>query len=116
MNATVLVYMTAKDFRQAAKIAHALVKKSLVACVNILGPSRSIYRWKGKICDEREVAFIAKTRRGLLPKLVAAVKALHTYENPCIVALPITGGSREFLRWIESETRPVSPKRSRNTR
>lgn len=105
MAAMVCVYMTAKDSREAAKIGRALVERRLAACVNILGPIRSIYRWDGKICDGREVAFIAKTRKPLLPKLTAAVKELHSYDTPCIVALPIAGGNNDFLKWLATSTK-----------
>jgi periplasmic divalent cation tolerance protein len=111
MTAFVFVYMTAKDRRQALRIGRALVERELAACVNILGASRSIYRWQGKICDDREIAFIAKTRRSLLPKLTAAVRELHSYECPCIVALPVAGGSTGFLRWIAAQTTGYSSRR-----
>lgn len=115
MAAYLWVYMTAKDAREAGKIGRALVERRLAACVNILGPIHSIYRWDGQLCDGREVAFIAKTRRTLLPKLTAAVKELHSYECPCIVALPVAGGSNDFLTWIGKETRTkaLSPRVAR---
>jgi periplasmic divalent cation tolerance protein len=99
------IYITCADGAEAEKIARALVSERLAACANILPGVRSVYRWKGKIEEAAEVAIIAKTRAGLVDALTERVKALHSYEVPCVVALPITGGNRDFLGWIEEETR-----------
>ncbi|HMP75618.1 MAG TPA: divalent-cation tolerance protein CutA [Kiritimatiellia bacterium] len=98
------VYMTAGSRAEARNVAAALVAERLAACVNILGPIESIYRWKGAVERGREVALVAKTRRSNLKQLAARVKALHSYESPCVVALPIVGGHPDFLSWIRSET------------
>ena len=100
----VLVYMTARNLREAEKIGKTLVEKRLAACINILGPIRSIYRWDGKLQKGREVAFLAKTGSGKVGKLIQQVKKIHSYSCPCIVVLPVTDGNPEFLRWIEQET------------
>ena len=100
----VLVYMTARDARQARRIGDALVQERLAACVNVLGPISSIYRWKGAVQRGREVAFIAKTRASLLPRLQIRVGELHDYEVPCVVAVPLAGGNRAFLDWVAAET------------
>lgn len=102
----VLVYLTARDARQARRIGEALVKERLAACVNVLGPIASCYRWKARLQRDREVALLAKTRRALLPRLTARVKALHTYDVPCVVAIPILGGNAGFLEWVAAETDP----------
>ena len=104
----VMVYLTAKNEKEALAIARALVEERLAACVNLLGKTRSIYRWQGRIADEREVAFMVKTRKTLLPALTARVKKLHSYECPCIVALPIVGGSDDFLEWLDQETKKIA--------
>lgn len=101
-----IAYMTAKDQKQALAISRALVAERLAACANILGPVRSLYWWDGRINDDAEVAFIAKTRAALLSKLIARVKQLHTYDCPCIVALPIAAGNPAFLRWLDAQTAP----------
>jgi periplasmic divalent cation tolerance protein len=101
----ILVYMTAKDGAQASRIGRKLVEERIAACVNILGGIRSIYQWKGRLSDEREVAFIAKTRGDLLDTLTARVRELHSYECPCIIALPVIAGNPEFLAWIGCETK-----------
>lgn len=106
MKRTVLVYMTAADRREAARIGKALVKERLAACVNILGRIESFYWWDGKVCDGKEVAFIAKTRADLAPALIKRVRALHSYSVPCVVTLPILGGNPAFLKWIISEAAP----------
>jgi periplasmic divalent cation tolerance protein len=100
-----LVYMTAANRREAEKIGQALVEERLAACVNILGPIRSMYWWEGKVQKGQEVAFIAKTPKTQVKRLIARVKALHSYECPCVVAVPIEEGFPGFLKWIEAETR-----------
>lgn len=101
----VLVYMTARDAREARRIGEALVTERLAACVNVLGAVTSCYRWKGRVQRDREVAFIAKTLRALVPRLSRRVKELHAYEVPCVVAMDIVGGSASFLKWLASETK-----------
>jgi periplasmic divalent cation tolerance protein len=99
-----MVYMTAADEDEAARIGRALVEARLAACVNIIPGMRSFYRWQGEVRDDHEVVMIAKSRRTLVDALVARVKELHGYECPCVVALPIEGGNRDFLDWIVAET------------
>lgn len=101
---TCMIYMTAADEDEAARIGRALVEARLAACVNIIPGMRSFYRWQGEVRDDREVVMIAKSRRTLVDALVARVKELHSYECPCVVALPIEGGNRDFLDWIAAET------------
>ena len=101
----VLVYMTAANADDAARIGRALVERRLAACANVLGPIRSFYWWEGKVQDDAEVALVAKTREDLVPELTAAVKAMHSYQVPCVAALPLVGGNPDFLAWIEAETR-----------
>jgi periplasmic divalent cation tolerance protein len=81
-----------------------VVQERLAACANIMGPVRSIYRWQGKVETAREVAVIFKTRRAQFDRLAARVKELHTYECPCVVALPIVGGLPAYLDWLAAET------------
>lgn len=105
MSDAVMVYMTASNADEAAKLARGLVEARLAACANILGPIRSFYRWDGKVQDEGEIALIAKTRAALVDALTAKVKELHSYSVPCVVAMPIATGNPEFLDWIGQETR-----------
>ncbi len=99
------VYITARDKDEARRIGRALVEGRLAACVNVLDGMNSMYWWKGEVQDDAEAVLIAKTRESLVPELVAKVRELHSYECPCIVAVPILDGSADFLKWIEMETR-----------
>lgn len=99
------IYMTAKNQAEARKIAKALVTEKLAACVNILPEMTSIYRWEGEVEESKEVAIIAKTRKNLFKKLEKRVRELHSYDCPCIIALPIEDGSKPFLKWIKAETK-----------
>jgi periplasmic divalent cation tolerance protein len=99
-----LVYITCGNLEEAEKIARALVEERLAACANLLPEVRSIYRWKEAIHSDPETVLIAKTRGELLDKLTARVLALHSYECPCVVAVPIQGGNPDFLNWIRTET------------
>jgi periplasmic divalent cation tolerance protein len=98
------VYMTAASFEEARSIGKALVESRLAACVNILDPMTSIYRWEGEIREDREVALIAKTVNTRVPDLIQKVKSMHSYKCPCILALPAAAGNLDFFRWIEEET------------
>ncbi len=100
----ILVYVTASDPEEARKIGRALVEQRLVACVNIFEHIRSIFWWEGDAQSEEEAAFTAKTTMEKLDAVVQAVKTLHSYKVPCVVALPIVGGNPDFLQWIEEET------------
>ncbi len=99
------VYITAHDKQQARSIGRVLVEEHLAACVNIIDGMESIYFWNNSLCEDKEVILIAKTRANLLSDLTDRVKSLHTYECPCIVALPITGGNQEYLNWIDVSVR-----------
>lgn len=99
-----LIYITAASEEEAAKIGRVLVEERLAACANLLGRIGSIYWWEGKLQEEQEAALIVKTTEALVEPLVERVKQVHSYDCPCVVALPIDGGNQEFLDWISSET------------
>lgn len=99
------VYVTTRDKEEARSIGRVLVEEHLAACVNIIDGMESIYFWNNSLCEDKEVILIAKTREDLLSDITERVKSLHSYECPCIVALPLTGGNQEYLKWIESSTR-----------
>ncbi len=101
-----LLYVTCASEQEALKIGVTLVDEKLIACANVLGRTTSIFRWEGKVQREHEVALILKTRTDLVADATARVKSLHSYSVPCVVAVPITGGNRDFLDWIERETAP----------
>jgi periplasmic divalent cation tolerance protein len=100
----VLLYVTAGDAEEAARIGRTLVEERLVACANIIGAVRSFYRWEGEIQDDQEAVLIAKTGAGRLEAATQRIKALHSYDVPCVVAVPLVGGNADFLSWIASET------------
>ncbi len=85
-------------------LAKRLLEKNLVACVNIL-PVRSLYRWKGEACDDEEHLLIMKTRRSLADAVVRALSAMHPYEVPEIIVLPVIAGHAPYLDWVHAETR-----------
>jgi len=103
MSAT-LVYMTAGSVEEARAIGASLVERRLAACVNILPGMLSQYRWEGSVQTDEETVLIAKTRSDLVDALTGHVREIHSYDCPCIVALPIRGGNPAFLRWIADET------------
>jgi len=104
MTAAMMVFTTVASSEDANRIAQALVEKRLAACVQIDGPITSCYRWKGAVETAAEWRLTIKTRAALYEPLEQAVRKLHTYEQPEIVALPITAGSAGYLKWIEEET------------
>lgn len=97
------VYLTFPDAATAEGVADALVAERLVACVNVLPAARSVYRWDGRVVREAEVVAWAKTTRGRLDALTAAVEARHPYDVPCVVAYPTVGGSAAYLDWVRDE-------------
>lgn len=110
--------MTASSEEQAASIARALVGDRLAACVNIIGPVRSIYRWRDAVEDDREFLLVIKTRAALYLKVERRVRQMHTYEVPEVISLPLDRGSPPYLKWILDSTaargigtrKPVRPK------
>jgi periplasmic divalent cation tolerance protein len=100
----ILIYMTCADKEEAEKIANALLEKRLIACANIMAPHISLYRWEGKLENNAEVAVILKTQEALFEQVRQKICDLHSYDCPCIVALPISQGHDPFLQWIKEET------------
>jgi len=105
MSDFVVVFVTCGSEEEALKIASALVEEKLAACANMASLLRSIYRWEGKVCDEKEWLLVIKTRQSLFEDLAERVKALHSYSVPEIIALPITEGSPAYLNWISENTK-----------
>jgi len=99
------VYMTAGSKAEAQKIGKALIESRLAACVNILDNMESIYRWEGKIQQDNEVVLIAKTTESLVSQLIEKVIALHSFDCPGIISLPILDGYPPFLKWIQAEVK-----------
>ena len=103
-----LVITNLPDRDSAGRLAHALVESRLAACINILSPCRSVYRWQGKTEDAEEYPMLIKTSRDRYPALEAAIRAAHPYELPEIIAVPLAAGLPAYLGWVDSETRPAS--------
>ena len=95
-----IVLTTAGSEAQALDIARGLVERKLAACVNVAGGGCSIYRWQGKIEEEDEHLLVVKTAERLLPEVRAAIRELHTYDVPEMVAVPISDGDPDYLRWL----------------
>jgi len=99
-----IVLVMASSRKEAIRIAQAVVKEKLAACVNILSPVTSIFRWKGKVQRSRETLLIVKTTERRYPGLERLIRSLHSYEVPEIVALRIDRGLSQYTAWVEQET------------
>jgi periplasmic divalent cation tolerance protein len=107
MTDKLVVLVTCRSAKEAERITRSLVETRLAACGNILqSPVRSIYRWKEKIESAREVLLVIKTSRSRFPELQAAIKRLHSYEVPEIIALPIVAGSQRYFSWLAESVAP----------
>lgn len=107
MTDKIVVLVTCGSTKEARRIARALVEQRLAACVNILKvPVRSIYRWKGKVESAKESLLIIKSSRKRFGALQNAIKKLHSYDVPEIIALPIERGSFDYLAWLAESIRP----------
>jgi len=99
-----IVITHAPDREVALKIAHALIERKLAACVNILAECTSVYRWQDQLETATEVPLLIKTRAEIYDDVEAAIKSLHPYELPEIVAVPVERGLPEYLEWVGAET------------
>jgi periplasmic divalent cation tolerance protein len=100
-------YVIAPSRDEALAIGRAVVDERLAACANVLDGMASFYWWRGTLEQASESVLILKTRTELIERLTARVKELHSYECPCVVALPIAAGNAEYLDWIAAETAPA---------
>jgi periplasmic divalent cation tolerance protein len=103
-NDKLLVFTTAPDRAVAMRIARALVDARLAACVNVLAGCTSVYRWEGAVETAEELPLIIKTRAGRYAEVEAAIRRLHPYELPEILAVPVMHGLPEYLEWVTEET------------
>ncbi len=102
---SLLVLTNLPDRESAEKLATSLIEQRLAACVNILAPCSSIYRWQGEIRRDEEHPLLIKTAPDRYPELEEAIRANHPYELPEIIAVSIVDGLPAYLQWVESETR-----------
>ena len=100
----VQVITTVSEKKDAERLAKYILDKRLGACVQIIGPLKSVYRWKGKIEKTLEWACLIKTRKALYKKAETAIKKIHPYEVPEIIAIPIVEGSKDYFKWLSDET------------
>ncbi len=105
MTDKVVILVTAGKPAEAKKIARHLIDSRLAACVNILPPIRSVYRWQGKLEDGREYLLLIKTTRDLFIEVKTAVSKLHSYTTPEIICLPIIDGLPEYLQWVSDSVK-----------
>ncbi len=105
----VTVYTTVPSEADARRIARTLVEERLAACVNILGPGRSCYRWQGEICEDEEWVLFIKTGRHRVPAIEKRFATLHPYSVPALVVLGWEGASPAYGAWVEAETGDMPP-------
>ncbi|SEO75172.1 divalent cation tolerance protein [Trujillonella endophytica] len=103
------VVVTAPDPEWLAGLTRDLVEQRVAACGHLLPAVRSIYRWDGEVHDEPEARVGLHTRRALVPAIVEHVTAVHPYDVPCVIALPLRGGHPGYLAWIRYETEATPP-------
>jgi periplasmic divalent cation tolerance protein len=107
MTNKIVVLVTCGSAKEARRIARAVVEQRMAACTNIVAtPVHSIYRWKGKVESAEEFLLVIKTTQGRFAELKAAVKRLHSYDVPEIIALPIAAGGTNYLNWISESVKP----------
>ena len=102
---SLLVLTNLPDRAAAERLADALIEKRVAACVNILAPCRSVYRWKGDVQHDEEHPMLIKTTAERYAALEEALRAGHPYELPEIIAVPVDRGLAAYLGWVESETK-----------
>jgi periplasmic divalent cation tolerance protein len=99
-----IVYIAAANKDEAVRLARTLVDERLAACGNVLDGMTSVYRWRGAIETANEAVLLVKTRTELVPRVIARVREMHSYEVPCAVSWSITSGNPDYLDWIAAET------------
>jgi len=104
MSETMLIYITAGSPEEARAIGRKLVETRLCACANVLDGATSYYWWEGTVQEETETVLIAKSRADLVDAVVEMVNDIHSYDCPCVAAIPIQKGNPIFLNWIANET------------
>ena len=107
MTDKIVVLNSCASAEEAERLARSLVEQRLAACVTVVTPVRSFYRWKDVVVDSTEWLLVIKTSRPLFAGLRAALESIHSYEVPEILALPVIEGSTNYLSWIESELQPA---------
>jgi periplasmic divalent cation tolerance protein len=102
----IVVLLTAANGEEAVRLADMMIGAHLAACVQILPEMESVYRWEGKIERQPEILLLVKTTRAKFDELEKEVRALHSYETPEIIALPVVAGSAPYLEWLRASLKP----------
>jgi periplasmic divalent cation tolerance protein len=102
MTEYIIVFVTTASKQEAERIANHLLNDRLIACANIIGPVTSLFRWQGNVNRADEYLALMKSRKNLFDRLTEAVKAMHSYEVPEILAVPVVEGPRTYLDWLQS--------------
>lgn len=105
MQQALLVLTNVPDEATARTIAHLLIEQGLAACVNMLPAVQSVYQWQGKLEQASEVVLLVKTTQARYTELEAAIKSVHPYQIPEIIAVPVVAGLPAYLGWIAAETK-----------
>ncbi len=100
-----LIFITCPNKIEAKRIACQLLENKLAACVNIVGKIKSLFWWEGKVDKANEVLLIIKSKKSKLAKIIKQVKLLHSYQVPEIIVIPIIGGNKVYLKWIDESIR-----------
>ena len=98
-----IVYITTSGILESEEIAKKLLKAKLACCVNIIPSVKSMYLWKGKIEEDSESIMVVKTMSKLVEEVIKTVEYIHSYETPCILEITINKGSKDYLKWMETE-------------
>lgn len=101
----IIIFITTAHKKEARRIAKALLENKLAACVNIIPEIGSLFWWQAKIDSASEVLLVIKSKKTKLTQIIKLVKSLHSYEVPEIIALPIIGGYKPYLRWLDESLR-----------
>ncbi len=100
-----IINCTTKNKEEAIYIAKSLVERKLIACCNIIPSITSVYEWDNELCCDEECLMVMKTKTELFNEVEIAIKELHTYDTPEIICIPINNGSREYLSWVNEQTK-----------
>lgn len=106
MTEALIAFTSFADEESAARVARVLLEERLVACANLLPGARSLYRWEGKLADEREVVVLLKTRKQDWTALLSRLHELHPYETPELVAVRVAAGAPKYMAWLEAQLAP----------
>ncbi|MCI0339096.1 MAG: divalent-cation tolerance protein CutA [Acidobacteria bacterium] len=105
MNEALVVLTTVETTEDGERLARVIIERELAACVQMLPPMTSIYRWQGKIEQASEALLLVKTTRAAYPELELVIRQNHSYQTPEIIALPVGPGSKDYLDWLTASVR-----------